>query len=98
MPTYDYVCASCGELVEVMHGVHARGPEACDVCGGRMRKAMSLPAIVFKGSGWAKKDARSSAATKPKKDSKDGSEKSASEARAELAVADSKATKSDATD
>ena len=28
-----------------------------------MRKLLSTPAIVFKGSGWAKKDARS--ATKP---------------------------------
>ena len=58
MPTYDYVCTACGTRVEVVHGVSQAGPEACTVCGGRMRKAMSSPAIVFKGSGWAKKDAR----------------------------------------
>jgi putative FmdB family regulatory protein len=59
MPLYDYVCTQCGRRDEVMHGVHAPGPEHCAACGGPLRKAMSLPAIVFKGSGWAKKDARS---------------------------------------
>ena len=59
MPTYDYICTNCGQRAEVMHSVHAAGPEACPACGGSMRKVVSAPAIVFKGSGWAKKDARS---------------------------------------
>jgi putative FmdB family regulatory protein len=58
MPIYDYVCSACGTSVEVMHGVNEAGPAVCIECGGAMRKAMSPPAIVFKGSGWAKKDAR----------------------------------------
>ena len=58
MPTYDYECRSCGQLVEVLHGVNETGPTACGNCGGPMRKLMSTPNIVFKGSGWAKKDAR----------------------------------------
>jgi len=41
-----------------MHAVHGHGPSACEVCGGEMRKLLSAPAIVFKGSGWAKVDAR----------------------------------------
>jgi putative FmdB family regulatory protein len=61
VPIYDYVCQSCGERTEVIHGVHHAGPEACELCGGRLRRAVSVPAIVFKGSGWAKKDARSGA-------------------------------------
>src|SRR5690349_23760656 len=60
MPLYDYQCQNCGHVLEVMHGVNASGPERCERCGGPMRKLMSPPAIVFKGSGWAKKDARSS--------------------------------------
>jgi putative FmdB family regulatory protein len=70
MPTYDYVCRECGHSVEVMHAVHAAGPDACPNCGGPLRKAISPPAIVFKGSGWAKKE-RASAANKasPKADS-----------------------------
>ena len=58
MPVYEYVCTSCGRTTEVMHGIHADGPSRCDECGGGMRKLLSAPAIVFKGSGWAKKDAR----------------------------------------
>lgn len=58
MPLYDYACQKCGHAVEVMHGVNGSGPATCDRCGGAMRKLMSPPAIVFKGSGWAKKDAR----------------------------------------
>lgn len=70
MPRYDYRCSSCGREVEVMHGIHESGPQACDDCGGAMRKALSSPAIHFKGSGWAKKDA---AATAAKPSSKTGS-------------------------
>ena len=58
MPTYEYGCAACGRVVEVMHGVHGQGPDRCEHCGGDMRKLVSAPAIHFKGSGWAKKDDR----------------------------------------
>jgi putative FmdB family regulatory protein len=57
MPTYDYVCHHCGHRFEVIHGVHADGPSHCPVCHkSGVRKAISAPSIVFKGSGWAKKD------------------------------------------
>ena len=71
MPLYDYRCTACDEEVEVMHGIHGTGPETCEACGGPMRKALSPPAIHFKGSGWAKKDA--AAATSKKAKSKGGS-------------------------
>lgn len=78
MPVYDYVCLRCAERVEVIHAVDAPGPVECRVCGGPMRKALSAPAIVFKGSGWAKKDARASAGRR-EKETKDGAADSASE-------------------
>ena len=58
MPLYDYECRNCGHKVEVLHGVNDPGPTSCESCGGNMRKLFSLPAIVFKGSGFAKKDFR----------------------------------------
>jgi putative FmdB family regulatory protein len=65
MPTYDYACAACGHRFEVIHGVHASGPESCPNCGhSPVRKAVSAPSVVFKGSGWAKLDRRTSAAKK----------------------------------
>ena len=58
MPFYDYTCQACGRRIEVMHGVHETGPTRCDACGGQMQRVISRPAIHFKGSGWAKMDAR----------------------------------------
>ena len=74
MPLYDYECRNCGHRVEVLHGVNDSGPATCELCGGQMRKLINQPAIVFKGSGWAKKDARDSksttkSTTKPSADS-----------------------------
>jgi putative FmdB family regulatory protein len=60
VPIYDYVCAN-GHTTEVIHGVNDPGPANCPVCGAPLRKAVSAPAIVFKGSGWAKVDRK----TKP---------------------------------
>lgn len=56
MPRYDYACTECGTRIEVLRGRDEPGPEVCEVCGGRMRKLMSLPAVVYKGTGWAKRD------------------------------------------
>lgn len=68
MPIYEYVCTSCGMRHEFIHGIHAAQPDACPACAGPLRKALSTPAIHFKGSGWAKMDARAGArsgASKP---------------------------------
>ena len=66
MPTYDYRCAACGHLFEVVHGVYGLGPDACPACGGGpVRKAVVAPTVVFKGSGWAKVDRRSAGSSKP---------------------------------
>ena len=65
MPRYDYSCTN-GHIIEVMHGVHDPGPAKCERCGAEMRKLMSTPSIVFKGSGWAKKDRSSNPAPKAK--------------------------------
>jgi putative FmdB family regulatory protein len=65
VPLYDYVCAACGHRVEVVHGIHDRGPTQCPNCHAHaLRKAITAPAVVFKGSGWAKKDRGSATRTK----------------------------------
>jgi len=60
MPIYEYRCVACGREIEVIHGIDAEGPSTCDVCAAPMRKLVSTSAIVFRGGGWAKKDARES--------------------------------------
>jgi putative FmdB family regulatory protein len=58
MPIYEYTCSSCGQKTEILHGIHDPVPPFCPECGaeGTLRKGFAPPAIVFKGSGWAKKD------------------------------------------
>jgi putative FmdB family regulatory protein len=66
VPTYDYVCSACANVIEVVHGILGHGPRVCRACGaeGTLRKTITTPAVHFKGSGWAKKDRRSGAVTK----------------------------------
>jgi len=100
MPLYDYRCTECGREVEVMHGIHGTGPETCEICGGAMRKALSSPAIHFKGSGWAKKDAAAARTgkTKPVASPSSSTTSSSSEKGGEAATSGSgEATGSEAT-
>jgi putative FmdB family regulatory protein len=81
MPIYEYRCVACGREIEVIHGINAEGPSTCDVCGSPMRKLVSTSAIVFRGGGWAKKDARDTrSATSADQTASEG-ERSASESK-----------------
>jgi putative FmdB family regulatory protein len=73
MPAYDYDCAACGRRFEVVHGVHVDGPTTCPLCGkGPVRKAISAPAVHYKGSGWAKKERRAPVSSGSSTSSSDG--------------------------
>src|SRR6478752_10020454 len=72
MPLYDYDCAACGRRFELVHGVHAEPPTVCPLCGsGPIRKAISAPAVHYKGSGWAKKERRATATPSSSKSTAD---------------------------
>jgi putative FmdB family regulatory protein len=74
MPAYDYDCAACGTRFEVVHGVHADPPTTCPVCGStRIKKAISAPAVHYKGSGWAKKERRATASPSTSRSTTEGS-------------------------
>jgi putative FmdB family regulatory protein len=73
MPAYDYDCADCGTRFEVVHGVHADPPTICPACGSdKIRKAISAPAVHYKGSGWAKKERRTTASPSTSRSATDG--------------------------
>jgi putative FmdB family regulatory protein len=97
MPTHDYVCAKCGYEIEVMHSVHGFGPSICPKCGGPMKKAFAVPAVHFKGSGWARKER--SGGEKPAlagKDSKDDGARSDDKHGKEASGASAEASESGA--
>jgi putative FmdB family regulatory protein len=52
MPIYEYKCTECGSLFEVLQKVHDLPLQKCIRCGGKVQKAITAPAIQFKGSGW----------------------------------------------
>lgn len=66
MPIYDYVCTACHHRFEVFHGLNEAGPHQCPECGSPVSRVFAPPAIVFKGSGWAKVDRRHSGAPEKK--------------------------------
>ena len=84
MPIYEYVCSACSRRTEILHGINDPAPHFCPECGaeGSLRKGFAPPAIVFKGSGWAKKDRSSSATRKAEEaDGKAGGETRPGETR-----------------
>jgi putative FmdB family regulatory protein len=53
MPIYEYVCKNCGERTEAIQKMGEKPLTSCPHCGKRaLKKAVSAPAIQFKGSGW----------------------------------------------
>src|SRR6266540_5011316 len=59
MPTYEYVCLSCGTHVEVFQRFSEESLRVCGVCGGELRKVFHPAGILFKGSGFYATDSRS---------------------------------------
>ena len=56
MPTYEYLCRSCGERLEVVQSFSDDPLSVCEACGGELRKVFSAAGLIFKGSGWHVKD------------------------------------------
>jgi putative FmdB family regulatory protein len=60
VPTYEYVCLSCGTHVEVYQRFSDEPLTECGVCGGRLRRVFHPAGILFKGSGFYATDSRGS--------------------------------------
>ncbi len=52
VPIYDYYCESCDKTFEVSQKFTDEPIKICKFCSGTVRKLLSAPAIVFKGTGW----------------------------------------------
>lgn len=73
MPIYEYECQSCAHRFEVMQKFSDRPLKKCERCGGPVRKVLSAPGLVFKGSGWYVTDYASADRKQALKAEKDGS-------------------------
>lgn len=52
MPIYEYECLKCAKTFEEMQKINDPLISECRFCGGDVRRLLSPPAIIFKGSGW----------------------------------------------
>ena len=58
MPTYEYVCTSCGHRLEAVQSFSDPALTTCPDCEGALRKVFVNVGIVLKGSGFYKNDSR----------------------------------------
>ena len=78
MPTYEYRCRECGELLEVVQSFSDDPLTECPRCSGPLRKVFNSVGISFKGSGFYKNDSRSKSSSASSSKSTSSSESSAS--------------------
>src|SRR5438309_5033369 len=78
MPLYEYKCASCGEVFEIIQKFSDTPLTVHEKCGGAVERLISTSALQFKGSGWYVHDygKGNSKEPKPKSDSANGDHKS----------------------
>jgi putative FmdB family regulatory protein len=66
MPTYQYLCESCGHRFDIFQHFADTPLTTCPNCSGPIHRVLFPAGIVFKGSGFYKTDSRgSSAAAEP---------------------------------
>ena len=99
MPIYEYRCSK-GHEYERAEGFDAPTEQRCLKCGGTSRRLISMPAVIFKGSGFYSTDNRkdssfggngdssSISSESDKGKSKDGGDETKAKAEAEVKTAD----------
>jgi putative FmdB family regulatory protein len=75
MPTYEYVCKSCGDNIEVFQSFNSRPLKKHAECGGELKKVFHARGVVFKGSGFYKTDSRIGSSTEKSESSGSSTEK-----------------------
>ena len=78
MPTYEYVCKSCGATIEKVQSFSEKPLRRHQECGGDLQKVFHARGIVFKGPGFYSTDARASSSSSKKGDGSKSKESSKS--------------------
>ena len=95
MPTYDYICESCGYEFERFQSITARPIRKCPNCDKVSLKRLigAGSGVIFKGTGFYQTDYRSESYKKAEKSEKTKTEKKKTEKKkTETKTKDSKPT------
>lgn len=99
MPTYEYMCRSCGHTFDIVQAMSDEPLTVCPECGGELRKVFGAPAISFKGSGFYATDhgkkSKTSSEKSGEKPGETSGEKSGEKPAASTQSSDSKSEKKD---
>jgi putative FmdB family regulatory protein len=98
MPTYEYVCKSCGHLFEIVQSMRDDPLTECPECGGELRKVFAPPAISFKGSGFYATDHGKKSKSSPAERSSDKKKGTDAGAKGSASAADTPASGAKAPD
>jgi len=52
MPIYEFECLECGDHFELRQSINQSPPAVCPAGHRSVRRLLSAPAIIFKGSGF----------------------------------------------
>jgi len=92
MPTYDYMCESCGYEFEQFQTITAKPLRTCPKCGkkGLKRLIGTGAGVIFKGSGFYQTDYRSESYKKAQESEKKTTDKDTTKKKTETKTKDSK--------
>ncbi len=92
MPTYQYMCESCGHEFEQFQSITAKSLRKCPGCGkNKLKRLIGAGAgVIFKGSGFYETDYRSESYKKAKESEKKSTDKDTTKKETETKAKDSK--------
>ena len=104
MPTYAYQCSSCGNEFDLRQSFSASTEQPCPACSGLSRRMLSVPTVIYKGSGFYTTDyarkgmSDSSSSSSASSSSSSSSSAPASSEKSSTKKADSKSKASSASE